>query len=84
MNTVTINVPAKVSSPRGAAWAVQAVAMLSQALAKWSAPRVQPTLPMVEAAQVRALARAHLNSDPGFAADLFAAADRHEAASSTR
>jgi len=39
---------------------------------------------LVEAAQVRALARSYLNSDPGFAADLFAAADRHEATSGTR
>lgn len=29
-------------------------------------------------ADVRALAYRHLKSDPGFAADLFAAADRHE------
>jgi len=32
-----------------------------------------------EAVLVRALARHHLCSDPGFAADLMAAADRHEA-----
>jgi hypothetical protein len=31
-----------------------------------------------DAADVRALAYRHLKSDPGFAADLFAAADRHE------
>jgi hypothetical protein len=33
---------------------------------------------------VRALARLHLNSDPGFAADLFAAADRHESTGGAR
>ena len=31
-----------------------------------------------EAAWVRDFARGHMKSDPGFAADLFAAADRHE------
>ena len=31
-----------------------------------------------DAADVRALAYRHMKSDPGFAADLFAAADRHE------
>lgn len=31
-----------------------------------------------EAAAARALAYRYLKSDPGFAADLFAAADRHE------
>jgi hypothetical protein len=35
--------------------------------------------PTAEAAAVRALAREFVASDPGFAADLFAAADRHEA-----
>ena len=78
MNTVTINVPANVPAPRGAAWAAQSVAALSLAIAKWTAPRAQANVPMVEAAQVRALARSYLSSDPGFAADLFAAADRHE------
>jgi len=33
-----------------------------------------------EAADVRALALRHADSDRGFAADLYAAADRHEAA----
>jgi hypothetical protein len=31
-----------------------------------------------EAASVRALADTYLKTDPGFAADLYAAADRHE------
>jgi hypothetical protein len=33
-----------------------------------------------EAAAVRALADTYRDSDPGFASDLYAAADRHEAA----
>jgi hypothetical protein len=76
MTSVTVNVATKVQSPRGAMWAAQAAAAMLRAIAKWGAPRVQA--PMVEAAQVRALARQYLSSDPGFAADLFAAADRHE------
>jgi hypothetical protein len=33
-----------------------------------------------EAAEVRALAHSYRKTDPGFAADLYAAADRHELA----
>ncbi len=84
MNTVTVNVPAHVPAPRGAAWAAQAAAALLGAIAKWTAPRAQATAPMVEVAQVRALASSYLNSDPGFAADLFAAADRHESTGGAR
>jgi len=80
MNTVTIQVPA----PRGAAWAARAAATLSRAIARWSAPRVPVCATMVEAAQVRALARSYLISDPGFAADLFAAANRHESTGGQR
>lgn len=52
--------------------------------AMWAAlqPRGVPAsvtqTPFEEAAQVRNLAATYLKSDPGFAADLFAAADRHE------
>jgi hypothetical protein len=84
MNTVTINVPGDVPAPRGAAWAAQAATALLRAIAKWTAPRAQANAPMVEATQVRALARSYMDSDPGFAADLFAAADRHESASGVR
>jgi len=84
MNTITIHVPSNVPAPRGAAWAAQAAAALLRAIAKWTAPRAQVSVPTVEAAQVRALARSYLNSDPGFAADLFAAADRHESTDGAR
>ena len=36
--------------------------------------------PSEEAARVRALASTYVKTDPGFATDLFAAADRHEGA----
>lgn len=82
MTTVTVNVASKVQPPRGAAWAARAAAALLRTIAQWSAPRA-PT-PISEAAQVRALARTYLNSDPAFAADLFAAADRHECTNRAR
>jgi hypothetical protein len=43
-----------------------------------SAPRAMT--PAEEAAEVREMARHMQHSDPGFASDLMAAADRHEAA----
>ena len=84
MNTVTVNVPTNVPVPRGAAWAAQAATALLRAIARWTAPRAQVKAPMFEAAQVRALAWSYMNSDPGFAADLFAAADRHESTHGAR
>jgi len=84
MNTVTIQVPDQVPAPRGAAWAARAAATLSRAITRWTAPRAPVCAATVEAAQVRALARSYLNSDPGFAADLFAAANRHESTGSRR
>lgn len=78
MSTITVNVAGKVAAPRGAAWAAEAAAGLLRTIAKWTEPRVPGNTRFAQAAQVRALARSYLNSDPGFAADLFAAADRHE------
>ena len=83
MTTLTVNVAGKVAAPRGAAWPLgrrQRVA----SVAHWSVPLASTHSPIVEAAQVRALARSYLNSDPGFAADLFAAADRHESTNGAR
>ena len=84
MTTVTVNVPATVATPRGAAWAAEAAAALSRAFSRWTAPRCHVSAPIIEAAQVRELAKQHLSSDPSFAADLFAAADRHESTSRAR
>jgi hypothetical protein len=42
------------------------------------APSGQDLTPIEEAAEVRNLATTYMKTDPGFAADLFAAADRHE------
>ncbi|HEY2979134.1 MAG TPA: hypothetical protein VGJ35_14320 [Burkholderiaceae bacterium] len=84
MTTVTVNVARNVQAPRGAAWAAQAAVAVLRTIANWTAPRAPASAPIAAAAQVRALARLHLNSDPGFAADLFAAADRHEGANNAR
>ena len=84
MTTVTVNVAGRVQAPRGAAWAARAAVAVLRAIANWTAPRSPVSAPITEAAQVRALARLHLNSDPGFAADLFAAADRHESTGGAR
>jgi len=78
MTTVTVNPVSKTQAPRGAVWAARVASALLRAVAQWMAPRAAAAAPIADVAQVRALARMHLNSDPGFAADLFAAADRHE------
>jgi len=77
MSTLSVTAARPVDAPRGALWAARAAAALLQAIAKWTAPN-SPAAPIAEAARVRALARQYLQSDPGFAADLLAAADRHE------
>jgi hypothetical protein len=78
MNTVTVNVAGRVEAPRGAAWAAHAAVALLRAVQRWLAPRTPAPQSSLDAARVRALARLYVQSDPGFAADLFAAADRHE------
>jgi len=49
----------------------------------WASRRAQPArtpaeLASLQALAVRELARSHAKTDPGFAADLYAAAARHE------
>lgn len=63
--------------PRGARVAAD---LFSRALAWLSTPAAPRRLSRAEeAADVRKLAYSLRNTDPGFAADLFAAAARHEA-----
>lgn len=81
MTTITIARPATVREPRGAAWAAQAVWSVWQFLSRLSASRseLRETAGRVaEAAAVRRLADSWRDQDPRFAADLYAAADRHE------
>lgn len=60
--------------PRGAWLAAQ---MFTRVAAWWRKPAA-PLSRAAEAAHVREMAYGLLKTDPGFAADLFAAAARHE------
>ena len=81
MSTITVNAPIKTTAPRGAAiaarWFVASLAWMEK-----SADRREQTRQFVgrvdEAARVRSYAQQVMSHDPRFAADLFAAADRHE------
>lgn len=75
----TIHLQVGPAAPRGARYAAAAFLALWRALT----PRVRSTAATArtavqEAQEVRELALEHLKNDPRFAADLFAAADRHE------
>jgi hypothetical protein len=80
MNTITVPGLAKVREPRGALWAARAAFALWQVLAGKRRTLAAEDAALREIAQVRALARHHQATDPGFAGDLLAAADRHESA----
>lgn len=78
MNTATtfdvvhVDTPA---TPRGSLFAAQVFARI----AGWVQPRAPRSLTRAEeAAEVRQMARNVQDIDPGFAADLYAAAARHE------
>jgi hypothetical protein len=81
MNTVTVNATLPVAAPRAAGLAAKWFGALLRTL--------QPSAPYqredrerssrhAEAARVRRFAQGLMSQDPRFAADLFAAADRHE------
>jgi hypothetical protein len=81
MTTTTVNIPAHTPAPRGALWAANLfLGLLSLGQGAWSAQmqhRAQRTR-LAEATQARVYARELERYDPRSAADLFAAADRHE------
>ncbi len=81
MTTITVNTPAKVNEPRGAAlaarWFAGMLKWLETSTAQRDLDRVLKSR-SAEAARVRMHAQEMLAHDPRFAADLFAAADRHE------
>ena len=82
MSSITVTGLPTVKTPRGAIWAARGAAAIWAALARWLEGRKQRSVALesaIEAARVRAMARHHAATDPGFAADLMAAADRHEA-----
>ena len=81
MTTLTVNVPVAVASPRGAVLAASLYNTIASGLSLWrqtrQARRVAASR-VAEAAQVRAYAWQIMSQDRSYAADLLAAADRHE------
>lgn len=81
MTTVTVHTPAQVAEPRGARAAVAVVMAVVDAvrhLRRGMAQRRDFQRRVLEANQLRAYAHQVNARDHGFAADLRAAADRHE------
>ncbi|MCY7315103.1 MAG: hypothetical protein LH480_05635 [Rubrivivax sp.] len=81
MTTITVRTPATVRAPRGAAWAADIFAAGLNAwrlAAEGRQQRLATSTRQREAAEVRRLAQQMMAMDSRFAADLFAAADRHE------
>lgn len=84
MTTITVHTPTPVRSPRGAALAANLMARLLAALEAAGtaraalAARRQAATRVAEAAQTRRYAQQWMDRDPRFAADLMAAADRHD------
>lgn len=88
MTTITVQTPRTIQAPRGAAWSVWVIQKLVPAVQglcaraysahQERALRRQMSLRMGDARQVRQYAHSVMRYDPRFAADLFAAADRHE------
>ena len=80
--TMDLQVPQQRTAPRLAAPFAAVFTSVFSALVDALKPaervNVEENQAAREAADVRAMARQYLKTDPGFAADLFAAADRHE------
>lgn len=74
--TVTLSANLPASAPRGAALVANVYDLLASAGA-WLRARSEQSRREREAAAVRRLAYSLRDSDPGFASDLLAAADRH-------
>jgi hypothetical protein len=83
MTSITVTGVPTVKAPRGALWAAGAAAAAWAGLSRWLGAQrragAAADTPAIEAARVREMARRFAAVDPGFAADLMAAADRHEA-----
>ncbi|MBC7939787.1 MAG: hypothetical protein H7Z19_08505 [Chitinophagaceae bacterium] len=85
MSTITVHTPARrVTAPRGAvfaAWLFRLAAGAIEGLAaaaRRRQERRQANHRMADAAQLRRYAQSVMQFDARFAADLFAAADRHD------
>jgi len=75
MGTITLQTTSRRSAPRLAQPIGRAVGAVLATLADWVRPRQQT--PIEAAAELRRMAAQYV-SQPSFAADLRAAADRHE------
>ena len=86
MTTFTTHNPIAVATPRAAAWAAATWIVLSRigrqliTQARQNSVRAAVAGRVSEANRLRNVARGFMSSDPRFAADLYAAADRHERA----
>jgi hypothetical protein len=86
MTTLTTLNPVAVATPRAAAWAANAWVAVSRAamqMLAWvrqGSESIQERGRIAEANRLRQVAQGFMSSDPRFAADLYAAADRHERA----
>ena len=81
MTTMNVTIPRAVAVPRGAAAAGAVFSYLLGALSRGAAVRQQRralATRAAEAAEVRTLAMQMMKEDRRYAADLLAAADRHE------
>lgn len=81
MTTITVHAPEQVAEPRGARIAAAlAVRVLTwfEKVGRERAERALRQQRLADAAWVRGYAQEMRASDPRFAADLLAAADRHE------
>ena len=83
MTTITIQSPIRVAVPRATRWAAGAFTGIMSWAKEHSAARAHQQMQAdrtTEAAAVREYAQRYARHDPRFAADLLAAADRHEQA----
>ena len=86
MTSITVHVPRQAAFPRGAAWGAWLFRKASIGLSGLFIARqartesLRQTARIADANAVRRLAWSMVTIDPGFAADLYAAADRHELA----
>jgi hypothetical protein len=84
MTTITVHTPSRATASRGAALASRLLARVLQGLEAMGRARAMAALSRMEATRVSESARLRLfaqqweHQDPRFAADLYAAADRHE------
>jgi hypothetical protein len=81
MTAITVQLPIRVAVPRASRWAASAFTGILSWFEQHNALRAERQLQAdraAEACAVRDYARRYALHDPRFAADLLAAADRHE------